>query len=61
MGINADSGNRCAGELFVIVKRKEGPMLKLFTTPKPSKAIVESFNQTRGICPAPLGTKEYLD
>jgi hypothetical protein len=35
-------------------------MLKL-TTAKPLKAIVESFNQTRGISPAPFGTKEYFD
>jgi hypothetical protein len=35
-------------------------MLKLFTTTKPLKAEVESFNQTRGISPTPFGTKEYF-
>ena len=35
------------------VKRKEGLMLKLFTTAKPLKTVVESFNQTPDISPAP--------
>jgi hypothetical protein len=42
--------------LFVVALRlngKEGLMLKLFTTAKPSKVIVKSFNQTRAF-PQPL-------
>jgi len=34
------------------------PLLKLFTTPKPLKAIAIN---TRDISPAPLGIKEYFD